>query len=495
MEAVENGRWPIDRSFQLPTANCQLPTANCQLPTSNCQLPISMPIEITIPRLGWSMDEGTFGEWAKRDGDHVAAGDPIFLLETEKALQEVESVDEGILHIRPDAPKEGDTVKVGTIIGYLLEQGEEPPKIAAGSRQSAVDSPAADALPADCQLPTANSSLSPAASPSVRRLARNLDVPLTSLTLDGTVSEHDIRRASQKATLGQALGASVPHTDNVAARNSGPSLPNVSPRAARAARRFNIDWTTLNGSGRNGRIREQDILAAAGRDNLPDGILIPATPARKLIAERMAQSARTTVPVTLTTVACVDEILRDRAAYKQHTDSENPAPAIHDYVILSVAKALQKFPALNSRWMNGEILQPNGIHIGLAVDTENGLIVPVMRNVDQKTLPKLAGASVTLVSRARDRRLTSKECTGGTFTVSNLGAFGVDAFTPVINLGESAILGIGAIRRTPDRSDDGNITWSQQMTLSLTFDHQVVDGAPAARFLQHVVDALRDFAE
>ena len=160
---------------------------------------------------------------------------------------------------------------------------------------------------------------------------------------------------------------------------------------------------------------------------------------------------------------------------------------------MTVAKALQKFPALNSRWMNGEILQPDSIHIGLAVDTQNGLIVPVVRNADQKPLPELAEASAALVARARDRRLSNKECMGGTFTVSNLGAFGIDAFTPVINLGESAILGIGAIRRTPDLSDDGSITWSQQMTLSLTFDHQVVDGAPAARFLQHVVDELRDF--
>jgi pyruvate dehydrogenase E2 component (dihydrolipoamide acetyltransferase) len=448
-----------------------------------------MPIEITIPRLGWSMDEGTFGEWSRKDGDHVASGDAIFLLETEKALQEVESVDDGILHILANAPKEGDTVKVGTVIGYLLSEGEEPPEIEEGSQQSAVDSPAV--VTADCRLATDDSA--PAASPSVRRLARDLNIPLTSLKLNGTISEHDVRRAAQQETIGQRSVPSGQRTENVAARNSDPSLPKVSPRAARVARRFNIDWTTLNGSGRNGRIREQDVLAAAGRDNLPDGVVIPATPTRKLIAERMAQSARTTVPVTLTTIAHVDGILRDRTAHKQQTDSENQTPAIHDYVILSVAKALQKFPALNSRWMNGEILQPDSIHIGLAVDTQNGLIVPVVRNADQKPLPELAEASAALVARARDRRLSNKECMGGTFTVSNLGAFGIDAFTPVINLGESAILGIGAIRRTPDLSDDGSITWSQQMTLSLTFDHQVVDGAPAARFLQHVVDELRDF--
>lgn len=454
-----------------------------------------MPIEITIPRLGWSMDEGTFGEWSKNDGDHVASGDAIFLLETEKALQEVESVDEGILHILANSPKEGDTVKVGKVIGYLLSEGEEPPEIEEGSQQSAVGSPTAvTAVTADCRLPTANSPIAPAASPSVRRLARDLDVPLTKLKLTGTISEHDVRRAARQETTRQRSVPSGQRTVSVAARNSDPSLPQVSPRAARVARRFHVDWTTLNGSGRNGRIREQDVLAAAGRFNLPDGVLVPATPTRKLIAERMAHSARTTVPVTLTTIAHVDGILRDRAARKQQTDTENQTPAIHDYVTHAVAKTLQKFPALNSRWMNGEILQPDGIHIGLAVDTENGLIVPVVRHADQKPLPELAEVSTALVSRARDRRLTSKECTGGTFTVSNLGAFGIDAFTPVINLGESAILGIGAIRRTPDFSDDGSITWSQQMTLSLTFDHQVVDGAPAARFLQHVVDELRNFA-
>ena len=453
-----------------------------------------MPIEITIPRLGWSMDEGTFGEWSKKDGDHVAAGDPIFLLETEKALQEVESVDEGILHILPGAPKEGDTVKVGTVIGYLLNKGEEPPAIEEGRRQSAVDSHKTE-LPADCPLPTPNSPLSAAASPSVRRLARNLDIPLTSLNLTGTISEHDVRRAAQTAISDPSPGATPPRIADVPARNSNPSFPSISPRASRRGKRFNIDWTTLNGSGHNGRIREQDVMAAAGQGNLPDGILIPATPTRKLIAERVAQSAQTTVPVTLTTVARVDEILHNRAQLRQQSDAENVTPAIHDYIILAVAKALQQFPAVNSRWMNGQILQPNGIHIGLAVDTENGLIVPVVQDADQKSLHRLAAATAKLVSRARDHKLNSKECTGGTFTVSNLGSFGIDAFTPIINLGESAILGIGAIRRTPNFSDDGSIVWSQQMTLSLTFDHQVVDGAPAAQFLRHIVEELRNFAE
>ena len=380
------------------------------------------------------------------------------------------------------------------VIGYLLEKGEEPPAIEEGSRQSAVGSDKKQ-LASDSRLPTADSPLPPAASPSVRRLARNLDIPLTSVNLTGTISEHDVRRAAQTTTADRSAGVTPRRMDDVPARNSNPSFPKISPRAARTAGQFNIDWTTLHGSGPRGRIREQDVLAAAGNGDLPDGVLIPATPTRKLIAKRVAQSVQTTVPVTLTTVAHVDEILRDRAKRRQQSDYKVVTPAIHDYIILAVANALLKFSALNARWMNGEILQPNGIHIGLAVDADNGLFVPVVRDADQKSLPELAEATVNLVSRSGNGKLTSKECTGGTFTVSNLGAFGIDAFTPIINLGESAILGIGAIRRTPDCSDDGSIVWSQQMTLSLTFDHQVVDGAPAARFLRHIVEELRNFGE
>lgn len=458
-----------------------------------------MAIEITIPRLGWSMDEGLFAEWSKQDGDFVAAGDPIFLLETDKALQEVESVDAGTLHIRPDGPQEGDTVRVGTVIGYLLEEGEEPPafqpdvKVAteSGGPPQPVTGPApaehnskpGETSPKWVERATISSNV--AASPAVRRLARELGVEIATLHLSGRISEQDIHRAAEGKTVQRPLAAELPSMQ-IAERNAHPTLPKISPRAVRLAKRFRIDWTQINGSGRNGRIREQDVRAATGNAELPNGTLVAATSIRKLIASRLAESWRTTVPVTLTTAVDVSAILRHRAEAKEQAAQEDAVPALHDYFIQAVAHSLQEFPALNSRWINGEILQPDGIHIGLAVDTETGLSVPVVRDADRLNLSEIAESTANLIRRARDRKLTTPECTGGTFTISNLGSFGIDAFTPIINLGESAILGIGTVREMPQRAADGGIHWSPQMTLSLTFDHQVVDGAPAARFLQQL---------
>jgi pyruvate dehydrogenase E2 component (dihydrolipoyllysine-residue acetyltransferase) len=464
-----------------------------------------MSVEITIPRLGWSMDEGIFVEWIKKDGEYVTAGEPIFLMETEKALQEIESVDAGILHILPDTPKEGDVVKVGTLIGYLLEEGEEAPEFQPSVKTSAQSKELHEPSSSDTTLGDVSTrktvtpipstqktgSSKVVASPSVRRLARELGVDHASMNLSGTISIHDVHRAAQKSTVKYSPALNLTST-TIPERNTDPSLPKISPRAARTAKRFNINWTALKGSGHDGRIRERDVLAASGNRDLPDGILISASPVRKLIAERLAQSARTTVPVTLTTKVSVDAILQNRSERKKQAESSEIVPAYHDYIMRAVAKVLQDYPSLNSCWMNGEIFQPKGIHIGLAVDTENGLKVPVVRDADQKSLLDIANASSKLISRARNRKLTNKECSGGTFTISNLGSFGIDGFTPVINLGESAILGLGTIRKLPECASDGSIIWIQQMTLSLTFDHQIVDGAPAAKFLQEFCSHLEN---
>ncbi len=473
-----------------------------------------MSVEITIPRLGWSMDEGIFVEWTKQDGEYVAAGDPIFLMETEKALQEIESVDAGILHILPNTPKEGDVVKVGTLIGYLLEEGEEPPKFQPTVKTSAQPKERHEQSSSDTTLedvstkkpltPVSSSAGVPlassfqesgsskvVASPSVRRLARELGVDLASVNLSGTISIHDVRRAAQEAKEKNSPALNL-SSAIIPERNADPSLPKISPRAARTAKRFNINWTTLKGSGHGGRIRERDVITASGNRDIPDGILVPASPVRKLIAERLAQSARTTVPVTLTTKVCFDAILQNRSDRKKQAKSNEIVPAYHDYIMQAAAKVLLDYPTLNSCWMNGEILQSNGIHIGLAVDTENGLKVPVVKDANQKSLLDIADDSSKLISRARNRKLTNKECSGGTFTISNLGSFGIDGFTPVINLGESAILGLGTIRKSPECASDGSIVWTEQMTLSLTFDHQIVDGAPAAKFLQDLCSHLEN---
>jgi len=367
-----------------------------------------MAIPITVPRLGWNMEQGVFVGWLKADGAAVRAGEILFTLESEKATEDIECFDDGILHIPADGPRKGDVVAVGTVIGFVLQAGEPIPmarKPSASPQQGA---------------PTAVKTTSPAT-----------DAP-------------------------------------------PPDRPASSPRARRAAASLGIDWQNAQGTGRSGRIRERDVLAMA----------MPTTLTRRVIAERMLTSHRSTAPVTLmrTIDATNLVILRERwkAASKSSGDL---VPSYLDFLVQWTAVALEKHPVLNSRWERDRIVASQAIHIGIAVDTDAGLLVPVLRDVPRLSLKELSRRSRDLIDRARQRALSTSELQGGTFTVTSLGAFGIDAFTPIINYPECAILGVGRIRRCPVVFDD-QIVIRDQMTLSLTFDHCLTDGAPAARFLQ-----------
>ncbi len=331
-----------------------------------------MPIEITIPRLGWSMEEGTFAGWLKKHGDTVVPGEPLFAVESDKVTMDVESLDAGILEISSDSPEVGAIVRVGQCIGYLAGEGE--------------------------------------------------------------------------------ASTSIPST----------------PRARRIANELGVDVTKLKGTGKNGRIREADVRAAA-----PAAPAVPVAPSpslRHTIARRMEQSHQNTVPVTLTTRADATALVKART------------PAISYTVLLAklAAQALQSHSVLG------------GPHIGIAVDTPHGLLVPVLRDVAATPLAELARRTQDLIAAARDRRLRPEDLTGGTFSITNLGAFGIDAFTPVINYPETAVLGVGALRKEVVVRDNGDIGVRDQITLSLTFDHRLVDGAPAARFLQDLVRLIEN---
>jgi pyruvate dehydrogenase E2 component (dihydrolipoamide acetyltransferase) len=389
-----------------------------------------MAVEITIPRLGWSMDEGTFGEWLIGDGEFVEPGDPIFTLESEKSVQEIESVDGGFLRLLPNGPQEGDTVTVGTLVGFLLEENEEMP---VASNVSPESSTAAQSRPAVADVEDRT----------------------------GTV----VRTTASRST------------------------PAISPRAKRLANQLSIDWTGIDGSGKTGRIRERDIVAvsqstSAATSSGRNGSV------RSVIANRMLRSSQNTAAVTLTSRADATNMVSLRQQFK--ASGIHPVPAYHDILMKLTGLALRRHPIMNCLWSDGGIIQSDGIHIGFAVDTEAGLLVPVITNADQSSLSELATRSASLIERARQRKCSAAELTGGTFTITNLGAFGIDAFTPIINAPQTAILGIGAIRREPVVLDGDVIVARDQITLSLTFDHQVVDGAPAAAFLQTICQAIEN---
>jgi pyruvate dehydrogenase E2 component (dihydrolipoamide acetyltransferase) len=407
-----------------------------------------MAIEIKVPRLGWSMEEGTFIEWLKRDGQSVQAGEPLFAIEGDKAIQEVEAIGSGILRIPPNAPENGEIVKVGVTLAFLTDPEEAAPFAA----------------------PTAGDE-----KPSERQVAETRSQPaIPTLTIPRVAPMADA--ASRKG-------------------------PRISPRAARVAVELGVDWQTIQGTGSTGRIRECDVReAAAGRPAPPNASRpvqgTPAVPShasfRRTIAARMLEGSQATAPVTLTTTADATNLVSLRAQFKATVAGPDEViPGYLDMIVKLVGRALLEISELNQQWIDGQIVSPDGVHLAIAVDTPSGLLAPVLRNVPGLGLREIAVQARDLNIRARAGRLKATELSGGTFTISNLGAFGIDAFTPIINVPQCAILGLGRIARRPTVVGD-QIVARDTMTLSMTFDHRIVDGAPAARFLAVVRTAIEN---
>jgi pyruvate dehydrogenase E2 component (dihydrolipoamide acetyltransferase) len=266
------------------------------------------------------------------------------------------------------------------------------------------------------------------------------------------------------------------------------ATPNSSPRARRVADELGIDWRPLAGTGRGGRIREHDVREAATARTQPSHV-VALSNRRRVIAERMAANFQQAAPVTLTTRCDATNLVGLR---RQFQASGAIVPGYSDIVAKLTALVLRHHHPMAARW-NGDQLQlpaEDGLHIGLAVDTDDGLLVPVIRDVARRTIAEIATDSKRLIEQARAGRLNAADMQGGYFTITNVGAFGIDAFTPIINLPEVAILGLGAIRREAVVLEDGQIAARELVTLSLTFDHRAVDGATAARFLQSLAGAI-----
>lgn len=383
------------------------------------------------------MEEGTFVGWLKMPGADVSVGEPLFELEGEKATQEIESLDAGELYIPPDAPKPGSTIPVGTLLGYLLAKGEPLPS---------GDAPKVIVPSQDIIEP----------APAMTSTTMATDAPIATTT------------------------ASV-----------------ASPRAKRVAQELGVDWQTLKGTGKDGRVRETDVRAAS-TVAVPTAVGLPVgiTARRKAIAERLRTSVERTIPVTLTTEADAAGIVTLREQFKAAKSAV--IPAFTDIMACLIAKVLPRHPQIAVRWDSARstlvAVPADQYHIGIAVDTPDGLLVPLVRDVGRTPLLKIATESKGLIERARHGRLTIAEMQSGVLTISNLGSYGINGFTPIINYPEIAILGLGAVRREAVVTDDDRIVPGLRMTLSLTFDHAAIDGAPAAAFLKDVAHAVKNAA-
>lgn len=397
-----------------------------------------MAVEVVMPKFGLTMNDGILKRFLKQPGEAVAEGEPLFEVETEKVLNEVPAPASGTLVAF--LFNEEDTVDCGVVLAVIAEAGE-------------------DIAALKTRYPAAAAPSQPSAQPAAAKAAAPAEIK------------------------------SAP----ASARRS------ITPIARKRAEELGVDLSRVEGTGPGGRVTREDVERAAasvksaaqaprppaaGVHPGEPGAVIPLKGIRKTIAERMMQSLHGSAQLTLTAEADVTAAADLRAHLGREAEF-----TYTDLMIHAVARALRRHPRLNSTLEDGAIRLRGEVNIGMAVALEEGLIVPVIRNADRKTLRDVAAETKDLGRRAREGKLRLEDVEGGTFTITNLGTYGVDAFTPIINHGEAAILGLGRIIERP-AIYRGEIARRSMMTLSLTFDHRIVDGAPAAAFLQTVIETF-----
>ena len=418
-----------------------------------------MAIEVTMPKFGLTMQEGTLQRYFRAPGDGVSAGEPLYEVETEKVLYVVEAPEGGTLALW--LHDEGAIVECGALVAVIAQPHEDT---------VAVRNKYAGAGAATGQL-----------SPKQQ--------------------DHSKRAPIANAPAGQGYATANPLA-------AGEGRRPISPIARKLAAELGVELTGVVGTGPGGRITREDVERAA-RDGGAAGPVVgggDAAPApntgaargislssmqplalrgvRRTIATRMHQSLRDTAQLTVSCEADVSPATELRARLTREFDF-----TYTDMIIHAVARALLRHLRMNSRLNEEGIVPFAEAHIGMAVALEEGLIVPVIHDAARKSLKQIAAETRDLAERARSGQLKLEDVSGATFTVTNLGTWGVDVFTPILNIGETGILGVGRIIEKP-AVYRGEISRRSMLTLSLTFDHRVIDGAPAAAFLQTVIDFL-----
>lgn len=413
-----------------------------------------MAFEIKMPQLGLTMEEGTVAQWLKQEGDTVAKGDVLLEITTDKLTSEIESEADGVL--LKIVAKEGEDVPVKGLLGYIGEAGETVGDAAPAA------APAAAAAPAEV----------PVAAPA----------PAPAAKADG-------------------------------------SRIRISPLARKTAAKLGVDYQNLAGSGPSGRIVQKDILAAAeaakqqpapvaeapvaeapaaapapaaksGELELMDGDeVVKLAGMRKVVAERMAKSAREIPTVTQNVKIDVTKLVAFR---KQINETSGQKFSMNDFILKAVANALRANPHILVSIDGNQIIKRAHVNLGMAVALDDGLIVPVIRDADKLSLSQISATAKDLAVRARENKLAMDEYKGSTFTISNLGMFGVETFDPIINQPDAGILGVCAVQDELDMDEEGKIFKKQVMRISFTFDHRLIDGAVAAKFELAIKELLED---
>lgn len=390
---------------------------------------------VLMPRMGSSMEQGKILRWLKKEGDRVEKGDMIAEIETEKVTIQIEAFASGFL--RQIVAPEGETVPVGGLIAVIAGADEPIPPIeqlregeAGPTPRPATEAEPARAAPAPAAVPAAPERV--AASPVARRLAEELGVDLTQVRgtgPGGRVVKEDI--------------------EQFVAQKRAPTAPPAPERVT-------------------DRIEE-----------------VPLSGIRQAIARQMTTSKQTVPHFYLTMEVDVTEAQRLRRQLNELVEGESKKVSVNDLVVVAAARALRKMPEVNASYAGDRIQRKHFVNVGVAVDTPEGLIVPVVHDADQKSLREVSRDIKRLARGARERRLAAEDVEGATFTVTNLGMFGVEHFSGIINPPEGAILAVGAVETKPVVVD-GAVSVADRMKLTLSGDHRVIDGAIGARFLQEV---------
>ena len=430
-----------------------------------------MPTELIMPSLGFDMTEGKVARWLKQEGDRIEKGQVIAEIETEKATVEIEATVSGIL--RKIAVQAGETVAVGTVIGIIAGEDE---RLAEAQKARAPSPPPAPSPGEEGRQ-----------KPGERRQE---------------AGERRQESEDRRQKAGERREEPVETREEPEEAEEGPPERRIkaSPVARKKAEEAGIDLARIAGSGPGGRIMERDVQAAveagpspekpAAEAEPPEGEAVPLNRMRRAIARRMAESKANAPHFYVTVEVNMDEALKIRNQLSELApDAEKIS--VNDLIVAAAARALKRFPNLNASYRDGSLLKRSRINIGIAVALEDGLIPPVLRDADRKTLQEIAAESKALGERARAGRLRSDDLGSGTFTISNLGMFDVDEFIAIINPPEAAILAVGAVTQRPVAAD-GEVRIAAVMKATLSVDHRVADGAEAGRFMQALKKLLEN---
>jgi pyruvate dehydrogenase E2 component (dihydrolipoamide acetyltransferase) len=447
---------PVATPVAEPAEATATPVATA--PPNTASIDLSKVEEVVLmPRLSDTMESGVIAAWHKKVGDAVTKGEILAEIETDKATMELESYKTGtLLHIGAQA---GEKIAVNALLCIIGEAGKVDVNALV---QAASAGPAAPAAPASTPQPN-----TPAPAPAATMTTTPVAAPLTTIPTPSAVSTADGR-------------------------------VKASPLAKKIAKEKGVDLSTLQGSGDGGRIIKADIdnyqpgaVAAVGAPvlNLTEGFTdIPNSQMRNVIAKRLGESLFSAPHFYLTMEINMDNAMSART---QLNEVSPVKVSFNDLVVKAVALSLKKHPAINASWMGDKIRRYNHVHIGVAVAIEDGLIVPVIRFADQKTLPQIAAESKELAGKAKGKKLQPNEFSGNTFTISNLGMMDIEEFTAIINPPDSCILAVGRIKEVVVRQGNGfGVTNVMKVTLSC--DHRSVDGATGAAFLQSVKKYLEN---